>query len=524
MVKLERVREGAAGRVPDIDLRLRDVALRAPERVALACGVETLSWGAFNTYVSRIANALIAVGVGPGDKVALLGRNSIPYVLAMFGALRAGACFVPLSTLTSGEALTGMIRDSGARCLFLSGEFREILRPELDSLRPLMEQGVIDLEGTAGSGMSLEDFIRDAPVGRSVVDHVPEQGFNLIYSSGTTGVPKGILQSRAYRALEAQHMIEGFGLDGEAHTIVATPLYSNTTLFLFLAVMAAGGSATLMPKFSVGEFLRLCGQTRPTHQVLVPVQYERLLASEDFGRADLSSFREKFCTSAPLRTSVKREILDRWPAGGLTEFYGMTEGGVSCMLRAHERPDKLNTVGQPSHGCELRILDDEGEELGTGMPGEIVARSDKMMSGYHNRPDATREASWFDADGVRFQRSGDIGWLDEEGFLHLLDRKKDVIISGGFNIYAVDLEAVLLSCPGVADAAVVAAPSERWGETPVAFVVLEEESSLDPETVRQAANAGLGKAQQIGEVRLIDALPRSPIGKILKRELKARLQ
>ena len=198
----------------------------------------------------------------------------------------------------------------------------------------------------------------------------------------------------------------------------------------------------------------------------------------------------------------------------------MTEGGVICALAAHERPDKLDTVGQPSEGCDIRIIDEQGNELPQGQTGEVVGWSDRIMDGDHNRPEATQVASWFDMQGRRFQKSGDIGWFDDENFLHLLDRKKDMIISGGFNVYAIDLEKVLLSHPDVTDAAVIAAPSEQWGETPLAFVVLALGSMIDAEVLRQWVNSQLGKAQRISLIEFIDELPRSPIGKVLKRELR----
>ena len=332
-------------------------------------------------------------------------------------------------------------------------------------------------------------------------------------------MPKGILQSRRYRAHERQ-VIASLGMDESSRALVSTPLYSNTTLFMFLATMGHGGTAYLMEKFSTAEFLKLSEDKAITHAVLVPVQYERLLNHPQFDQADLSSYQCKCSTSAPLRQSTKQALLERWPQGGLAEFYGMTEGGVYCTLIAHEHPDKLDTVGQPAEDCDLRIIDEQGRELPQGNKGEIVGYSPRTMDGYHNRPDATEEASWYDDSGRRFQRSGDIGWLDNEGFLHLLDRKKDMIISGGFNVYATDLEEVLLSHSQVADAAVIAAPSEQWGETPLAFVVLAPDVNLDAEELRQWANGQLGKAQRISEVRVIGGLPRSPIGKVLKRELR----
>jgi long-chain acyl-CoA synthetase len=198
----------------------------------------------------------------------------------------------------------------------------------------------------------------------------------------------------------------------------------------------------------------------------------------------------------------------------------MTEGGGTCVLLAHERPDKLHTVGQPSEGHEIKLIDEQGGEVLPGEAGEIVGRSPAMMTGYRNAPAATREAEWFDGEGRRFIRTGDIGRIDAEGFLTLLDRRKDMIISGGFNIYPSDLEAALTARPEVQEAAVVGAASAQWGETPVGFVVLKAGASADAEALRAAVNATLGRTQRLAALRFVEALPRSAIGKVLKRELR----
>ncbi|MEQ1660549.1 MAG: AMP-binding protein, partial [Hylemonella sp.] len=255
--------------------------------------------------------------------------------------------------------------------------------------------------------------------------------------------------------------------------------------------------------------------------MLVPVQYQRLMARADFGDYDLSSFRIKFSTSAPFSAALKADVLQRWP-GGLVEFYGMTEGGGTCILEAHLYPDKLHTVGRPAQGHEIRLIDEEGREVPPGEAGEVVGHSPGMMKGYHQRPEQTREAEWFDPQGKRFIRTGDIGRFDADGFLTLFDRRKDMIISGGFNIYPSDLEAVLRGHPAVYDAAVVGVPSEQWGETPVAFVVRQAGRELAAETLKSWANERVGKTQRLADLRYIDELPRSAIGKVLKRELRDR--
>ena len=302
--------------------------------------------------------------------------------------------------------------------------------------------------------------------------------------------------------------------------MLATPLYSNTTLVSFLPTLGWGGTVVLMAKFEARRYLELAQRYRATHTMLVPVQYQRIMALPDFDAFDLSSFRLKTCTSAPFPAALKADVVKRWP-GALIEYYGMTEGGASCGLPAHEFPDKLHTVGRPLPGHEMKLIDDEGREVAPGETGEVVGRSATMMNGYHGRPDATRDAEWFDPDGRRFIRHGDVGRFDEDGFLILMDRKKDMIISGGYNIYPSDLEAVLTQHPAVADAAVVGMPSEAWGETPVGFYVSRDDTPASE--VLAWTNGQVGKTQRLSALHAVDELPRSAIGKVLKRELRDRL-
>ena len=228
-----------------------------------------------------------------------------------------------------------------------------------------------------------------------------------------------------------------------------------------------------------------------------------------------------FCTSAPFAAALKADVLARWP-GGLVEFYGMTEGGGSCALPAHEHPDKLHTVGKPMEGHDLRLIDDAGREVARGEMGEVVGRSGAMMIGYHGQPAKTREAEWTSPAGERFIRTGDVGRFDDEGFLTLLDRKKDMVISGGFNIYPSDLESVLREHPAVADVAVVGVPSQQWGETPVAFVVPVANCAQSEADLLAWFNQRIGKTQRLASLHYLTELPRSAIGKVLKRELRDR--
>jgi long-chain acyl-CoA synthetase len=506
----------------DLDTRLKQAAKARPDALALKDSRREASWAALDTTINRIAHVLNEHGIRPGDKVAMLGRNSLDYAEVMFGILRAGACVTPLPTLAGTEAMARMVADSGAGLLLAAEDYIGEAQAVLNAIGAHGACMLVEFGFASGARPSLALEMPDAPATSPAIPITPDMGFNLIYSSGTTGTPKGIYHDRAFRARGNQALIEFLGFDATMRTLVSTPFYSNTTLFHFLATMAAGGAAVIMEKFEPERFLELSEREAITDAVLVPVQYERLLRHPSFGSYDLSAYRNKASTSAPLRAAVKRQILDRWP-GGLVEFYGMTEGGVGCILVAPEHPDKLDTVGQPSPDADLKVMDENGNFLPQGEVGELVGWSPNMMVGYHNRDEATREASWYAPDGRRYQRSGDIGWIDADGFVHLLDRKKDVIISGGFNIYATDLEICLLQHPAVADAAVIGAPSAEWGETPVAFAVARDGAAADAEEIRQWANGRLGKAQRIAEVRLVDALPRSSIGKVLKRLLRDQL-
>ncbi len=483
-----------------------------PNRDAVICGEDRRTWAVFSEATNRVAQALIGLGIAKGDRVAILSPNSVAAAEIFIGTLKAGGIIVPLSSMASKEALGIMAKDCGAKVLFLS-----------DDLKGLGEDASASCPRVFNPiGSEWLSLLSQASTADPHVEVTMEDGFNIIYSSGTTGVPKGILHSHRLRAAQMDR-IEPNGYDAAARTLLSTPLCSNTTLVSFLPTLAGGSTVVLMPKFDAGEWLRLAESEKITHTMLVPVLFRRLLDHADFPKTDLSNLQRKFCTSAPLREGVKREVLDRMP-GKLMEFYGLTEGGGVCVLVADETPEKLHTVGKPAAGVDIRIISDQGAEVATGITGEVVGRGPSMMSGYWNRDDLTEASLWKDQNGTVFFRSGDMGCFDNDGFLILSDRKKDVIISGGFNIYADDLERTLLSDLDVVDAAVIGIPSDEWGETPMGFVVLKEGVIRSSEEIRMAANARLGKFQRIQKIEIVEMLPRSEIGKILKRELRSTTQ
>jgi acyl-CoA synthetase (AMP-forming)/AMP-acid ligase II len=445
--------------------------------------------------------------VRSGEVISICAASCVEYGAIFLGALRAGVAVAPLAPSSTPQALATMLADCGAKILFLDDAASAALANQ--ELPAALRQ----------VPMSMRDWLAPEDAEPQSVSIAPDAPFNIIYSSGTTGTPKGIVQSHRMRWAHV-HRAALARYDRTAVTICSTPLYSNTTLVSFFPTLARGGTVVLMAKFDALKFLELAQRYRATHAMLVPVQYQRIMDLAEFERFELGSFRMKFCTSAPFAAALKADILKRWP-GGLTEYYGMTEGGGSCILYAHEFPDKLHTVGQPAPGHEIRLIDEQGREVPRGEVGEIVGRSPaSMMNGYFNQPRKSADAEWHDSEGNRYIRTGDVGRFDEQGFLTLMDRRKDMIISGGFNIYPSDLESVLSRHEAIKEAAVVGVASRQWGETPVAFVVLKPGRAAEPEEIRAWANERLGKTQRLAAVEIRELLPRSPIGKVLKRELR----
>jgi acyl-CoA synthetase (AMP-forming)/AMP-acid ligase II len=492
--------------LPDI---IREHGRERGTKTAVADDNASYTYAQLNALMDRVATALQRDGVEQGQSVAIIASASVDYAAVFMGTLRAGCVAAPLAPSSTPESLAAMVADCGAPIVFVDGENAAAIAGQPIAARQIR----LDTQ-------EFHDWLTPEGAKPAPVTILPEHGFNIIYSSGTTGTPKGIVQSHAMRWSHiGRNSAGGYG---DAVTMNSTPLYSNTTLVSFLPTLGWGGTSVLMKKFDARRFLELAEKHRATHAMLVPVQYQRIMALPDFDSFDLSSFRLKTSTSAPFSPALKADVLARWP-GVLLEFYGMTEGGASTGLNATEHPDKLHTVGQPLPGHDMRLIDDDGNEVLQGETGEVVGRSPAMMTGYHGRQQATADAEWYDKDGNRFIRHGDIGRFDEDGFLILMDRKKDLIISGGFNVYPVDIEAVLKQHPAVHDCTVIGVPSEAWGETPVGFYVPDTGVDASAAEIMAWTNGQLGKTQRLSALHAIDELPRSAIGKVLKRELRDRL-
>ena len=490
-------------------------ARQRPQHTAVILNGTRLNYAELAHGMHQVACALQRQGLQPGDVMAICASTSVQYVLAYLGALRAGVVVAPLAPSSTAEHLSAMLANSQAKLVLRD---QEVAAQWPVQASEAVQCIALDDSDAAGLPWSAWLAQTDGGAEPASVTPQPDWPFNLIYSSGTTGVPKGIVQSWGMRWAHVQRAVSN-GYGENCVSLCATPLYSNTTLVAALPTLALGGSLVLMRKFDAASYLQLAQDHRATHTMLVPVQYQRLMDCPSFDQTDLSRLQNKFCTSAPFKPLLKAEVLRRWP-GKLIEYYGMTEGGVRCELHCHEHPDKLHTVGCAGAGADIRFIDEAGHELAPGEAGEIVGRSAGMMTGYYRLPDKTREAEWFSASGERFIRSGDVGQMDADGFIVLGDRKKDMIITGGFNVYPSDIEAVMLQHPEVRECAVIGIPSDAWGETPIAYVIAQPGQHPKAPDLQEWLNHRVGKTQRVADVVVTEQLPRSEIGKVLKRELR----
>jgi len=489
----------------------------APGRTAAICGERQLSWEEFDKGTSKVANALLALGAGPDVPVALLMTNSLEMLEVMFGIVKAGACMVPVSGLLTPAQVATMLADSAAEMVFVSAGNRALV--EGAELPASVRRIAIGFQGEGW--VDGEALLADTPNTDPGVRSWPEDRFNIIYSSGTTGLPKGIVQSHGARTHFAWSIALELGMSPDTVALVTTPLYSNGTMFMVLPPLLMGGTVVIMEQFSAAGALTLIEKHQVTHAFMVPTQCIVTLEDPACGKHDMSSLNGLLSAGSPLRLDTRDAVIARITPN-VYELYGFSEG-FATMRKPRDNPARPGAVGRPVIGFDLRIIGSDDKECARGEVGEIVGTGMGVMAGYHNRPDLDAAILWSDSAGHTFLRSGDIGFVDEEGFLHVVDRKKDMILSGGFNIFPADLEAVIGEHPDVQDVTVIGIPHAKWGETPIALVIPRAGKGCAPDAAALLAwaNARLSRTQRLSAIEFRDEFPRNALGKVLKRELRA---
>ena len=507
------------GEIPNLNV-VESISLHAKfkgNRTALICGQRRLNWTDFNLLVNSFADSLMDEGLKKGDKVALLSLNSIEAVGIMFGVMRAGGVVVPLSVLLTPQQLASFINDSNSEFIFCDAQLQALVAPVLTQIRIPAQRRIAD--GFSGEGWrELSEFISGPHSKTPHPQLTDDDEANIMYSSGTTGVPKGIVHDHRARFLTALALAAELHIDSSAITLLTTPLFSNATWAILLPTVLMGGATSMLVRFTPDDFLDAVERERVSHTLTVPVQLQTVLASERLQSRDTASLRVVVTVGSAMPLAMK-ELFIKTLGNRLVDLYGVSEG-VATLLKPEDMQKKMASVGTPALGTDLRIIDETGHEVETGEIGEIVGYAGGLMKHYHNQPQATKDAIWRDEHGRAFFRTGDMGRFDEDGYLYILDRKKDMIISGGFNVFAVDIEAILAQHSAVAEACVIAIPNEKWGESPLALIVRKGGSMANEKEIREWANSRLAKHQRIFAVKFQEKLPRNAIGKVLKNVLR----
>lgn len=462
-----------------------------------------------------VAVALHRIGMGPGSMVATDLTNRPELLQTILGAWRAGATVTPINTQLRSEEIGHQLHDSGSRLIVYETRVADRVEEALANLSESISRVVVDPGLPTGQGVeSFEAWIRPGS-GEDAGAKPPEDLF-VIYTSGTTGRPKGAVLTAGNVYHEALALRQALDLEDIDRMIVVLPLFHVNNLILTLATFLAGGSVAILRWFEVDEFVREVARSRPTFFSGVPAVYKRLLdAADRIDRSAFDSLRFGVCGAAPMPVAWLNDFQSRFGIP-VIEGYGLTEGTVASTVNPRHGRRKVGSVGIPLPGQEVRVIDGEDRELPPGEVGEVVVRGPNVMKGYLGRDNETRETlrnGWL--------HTGDLGRFDDDGYLYLVDRKKDLIIRGGENVYPKEVENVLLEHPEIADAAVVGTPDEAYGERVVAFIVRRDEA-LSRETVLGYCRQHLAGFKCPAEVLFVRELPRNSVGKVLKTALRGQ--
>lgn len=499
-------------------------ALMQPDATALGYLGATVTWGGLQRRVAALAGALSRRGVGAGDRVMVLMLNRTEFVESLLAANMLGAIAVPLNFRLTAPEIAFLVEDCGAR-LVITEPVLAAVAAGVREIRPLLETVVVAGGSTDDGVLGYEDLIDEsnaagAAGGPAEIPDVPNDSPALImYTSGTTGRPKGAVLTHANLTGQAMTAFYTSGADLNNDVgFVGVPLFHIAGVGNTLTGIMLGRPTVIYPigAFDPGQLLDVLAAEKVTGIFLVPAQWQAVCAEQRARPRDLR-LRVMSWGAAPASDALLREMAATFPGTQILAAFGQTEmSPVTCMLLGEDAIRKLGSVGRVIPTVAARVVDDDMNDVPVGEVGEIVYRAPTLMSGYWNNPDATAEAfagGWF--------HSGDLVRMDEEGYVWVVDRKKDMIISGGENVYCAEVENALASHPGIVEVAVVGRAHEKWGEVPIAVAAVSDED-LRIEHLVEFLDERLARYKHPKALEIVDALPRNPAGKVLKTELRIR--
>ena len=486
-------------------------ARERPEQAAIWFEERELSYAALHHRSSQCARALLAAGVAPGDRIAALTKNCDAFAILWFGAMKVRACVVPVNTRLAVREIASILANSGARMLFVGPEFTGML-PAIRDACPNLST-VIALEGEFGP------WIDAYPANDPKLAERADDDIIQLYTSGTTGLPKGVplTHTNLIEQLRSGTLQEYGAWEPGCTSLVALPVFHVAGAVCLLFAMLHGARAVTVRDIVPIELTGIISDQGINYAFLTPTVIHFILAVPGIETGDFSSLKHIFYGASPISEDLLKRAMARFPCA-FSQVYGMTEasGVVTSLPPERHVPGKLLSCGQPVPGVELRIVDADGNDVPQGQVGEVAVRAAFVMRGYWNQPEAT--AAVLSSDG--WYRTGDAGWLDPDGDLFIHDRIKDMIVSGGENVYPAEVENALAGHPDIFEVAVIGVPDDRWGEAVKAIVVPRPGGAQDPESIIAWARARIGGFKVPKSVDFVEAMPRNATGKVLRRLLR----
>ncbi len=498
-----------------------------PDKYAIVFEGSRYTFAELNERVNRLGNALMNLGVQKGDRVAMLQVNTNQCVEVYFAVAKIGAIYVPLNFRAKGNELTYMLNSSESGTIFIGDRYIDLvnsIKPELETVKSF-----ISLDSKHDGMPYYEDLIKEAPADDIFTDIDDDDTTILMYTAGTTGFPKGVMLSHTSFSIYVLENVSPADPAAEERNILTVPLYHVAGIQAMMAAIYGGRTLLMERQFEPVEWMGLVQTEKANRAMMVPTMLKQLMDHPEFGNYDLSSLRVITYGAAPMPLEVIKKAVELFPGVSFINAFGQTETASTITTLSPEdhnitgteeerekKLKRLSSIGRPMSDVEMKVIDEEGNEIPQGEVGEIVARGPRVMSGYWK--DEEKTGKTIDKDG--WVHTGDMGYVDEEGYFFLAGRATDMIIRAGENISPEEVEVVLLSHPKVDDGAVIGVPDDEWGEVPMAVVVVKRGVEVTPEEIMEHCRANLASFKRPRSVVFVDELPRNPMGKIIKRQLR----